>query len=106
MPSYTHLLETAIDFDKVTDRVWAAHMLGASYDHRVDRMRRERLASRPKRIAADIVSQGGPVMTADVLTLDSQAVALIAFLQRIGTDIFAPPPGANKVEPAASPGND
>ncbi len=32
MPSYAHLLDTTIDFNKITDRVWAAHMLGAPYD--------------------------------------------------------------------------
>ncbi len=99
MPSYAHLLETTIDFNKTTDRVWAAHMLGAPYDRELTeapQMAREQA----ERIAADIVSQGGPVTTAGILTLDSQAVALIAYLQRIGTDIFAPPPAAKTEEPA------
>ena len=34
------------------------------------------------------------------MTFDSQAVALIAYLQRIGTDIFAPPAPALPVPPA------
>ncbi len=86
MPSYEHLLDTDIDFEKITDRVWAAHVLGAPYDRELTeapQMAREQA----EKIAADIVSQGGPVMRGELLTIDTQAVALIAYLQRIGTDI-------------------
>ncbi len=103
MPSYEHLLETAIDFNKVTDRVWAARMLGAPYDFELTEapaMARKQA----ERIAADIVTQGGTVSRGNVMTLDSQAVALIAFLQRIGTDITAPPePAPTPVAAAAGP---
>ncbi len=90
MPSYVHLLDTPIDFDKIPERVRAAHLLGAPYDRELTeaaQMAREQA----ERVAAEIVSQGGPVSRGDVMTLDSQAVALIAYLQRLGTDIFAPP---------------
>ncbi len=96
MPSYTHLLDTAIDFEKVTDRVWAAHLLGAPYDRELTEAP-QMARQQAERIAADIVAQGGPVFRGELLTLDTQAVALIAFLQRLGTDIFATP------EPKAKP---
>jgi cytochrome c oxidase cbb3-type subunit I/II len=98
MPSYIHLLETSIDFNKIQDRVDAAHMLGAPYDRELTEAP-EMARAQAERIAADIVSQGGTVNRGDVMTLDSQAVALIAYLQRLGTDLNAPPEVANP-EPA------
>jgi cytochrome c oxidase cbb3-type subunit I/II len=105
MPSYVHLLDTAIDFDKIPDRVYAAHMLGAPYDRELTEAA-EMARKQAERVAADIVSQGGPISRGDVMTLDSQAVALIAYLQRIGTDIYAPAEPATPKEgeqPAVPP---
>nr|WP_231131206.1 cytochrome-c oxidase, cbb3-type subunit I [Crateriforma conspicua] len=90
MPSYVHLLDTAIDFDKISDRVWAAHMLGAEYDKELTNAP-EIARKQAELVAADIVSQGGPIKRGELMTYDTQAVALIAYLQRIGTDIFATP---------------
>ncbi|MEM6363004.1 MAG: cytochrome-c oxidase, cbb3-type subunit II, partial [Planctomycetota bacterium] len=96
MPAYEHLLDTPIDFNKVTDRVWAAHMLGAPYDDELTDA--PELARRQAEVvAADIVSQGGPIRRGDVMTLDSQAVALIAYLQRIGIDLFEPAPAVEPI---------
>ena len=95
MPSYTHLMETAIDFDKITDRVKAASQLGAEYDEELTRAP-EIAREQAERIAADIVSQGGPLKRGDLMTLDSQAVALIAYLQRLGVDLTAPAPTAEE----------
>ncbi len=100
MPSFEHLLDTPIDFKKVADRVWAAHLLGAPYDRELTEgpeMAREQA----ERVAADIVSQGGPVSRGDLMTFDTQAVALIAYLQRIGTDINAPAEVVAAVETVA-----
>jgi cytochrome c oxidase cbb3-type subunit I/II len=102
MPSYEHLLETPIDFEKVTDRVWAAHMLGAPYDRALTEAPAMARAQ-AERVAADIVSQGGPVRSGDLMIFDTQAVALIAYLQRIGTDINAPAEPAAAAEQTATP---
>ena len=97
MPSYAHLLDTSIDFDKIEERVRAAHALGAPYDRELTEAA-EMAREQAERIAADIVSQGGTVSRGDLMTFDSQAVALIAYLQRLGTDIFAPPAPATPPE--------
>jgi cytochrome c oxidase cbb3-type subunit I/II len=102
MPSFEHLLDTPIDFKKVTDRVWAAGMLGAEYDFELSDSP-ELARKQAERVAADIVSQGGPVRRGDLMTFDSQAVALIAYLQRLGTDINAPPEPAAPAEQATPP---
>ena len=102
MPSFVHLLDTPLDFDKIADRVHAAHKLGAPYDRELTESA-EMARAQAERIAADIVSQGGPAMRGELMTFDTQAVALIAYLQRIGTDIFAPPepaPGEEAAPPA------
>jgi cytochrome c oxidase cbb3-type subunit I/II len=66
-------------------------MLGAPYSERDLTKSDEVAREQAERIAADIVSQGGSVKRGDVMTFDSQAVALIAYLQRLGTDLTAPP---------------
>ena len=43
-------------------------------------------AEQAERVAADIVSQGGPISTGGVMTLDSSLTALIAYVQRLGVD--------------------
>jgi cytochrome c oxidase cbb3-type subunit I/II len=103
MPSFVHLLDTPIDFDKIADRVHAAHMLGAPYERELTDSA-EMAKEQAERIAADIVSQGGSIRRGDLMTFDSQAVALIAYLQRIGTDIYATPEPAEPAttEPAES----
>ncbi|GAA4468276.1 cytochrome-c oxidase, cbb3-type subunit I [Novipirellula rosea] len=102
MPSYLHLLDTKINFEMIPDRVWAAQALGAPYDFDIadsaDIARKQ-----AEVIAADVVSQGGPVQRGELMTFDTKAIALIAFLQRVGTDIFATPEPENKEETPADP---
>ncbi|EMI18053.1 Cytochrome C oxidase, monohem subunit/FixO [Rhodopirellula maiorica SM1] len=90
MPSYVHLLDTKINFEMIPERVWAAQAMGAPYDFDIadsaDIARKQ-----AEVIAADVVSQGGPVQRGELMTFDTKAIALIAFLQRVGTDIFATP---------------
>ncbi|MEM9365954.1 MAG: cytochrome-c oxidase, cbb3-type subunit I [Planctomycetota bacterium] len=98
MPAYEHLLTTEIDFKKTSDRMWAASKLGADYDMALDEAP-DHARQQAETIAADIVSQGGPIMMQRVskdplMVMDSQAVALIAYLQRLGVDIFQPAPAA------------
>jgi len=94
MPAFVHLLETPLDFKKISDRVWAANKLGAPYDRELTEAP-EMAKQQAGEIAAQIVSQGGSVMRTiennkTLLTMDSQAVALIAYLQRMGIDLFKP----------------
>jgi cytochrome c oxidase cbb3-type subunit I/II len=83
MPSYTHLLQNELKFDAIGPHVKAAWRLGAPYT--TDELENaDQVASRQaEKIAADIVAQGGPPNTHT-----KQAIALIAYLQRIGTDLY------------------
>ena len=99
MPSYKHLLKERLNFGLIPDRVWAANYLGAPYDRELtDSV--EMAKAQAEQIAADIIAQGGTVSFEGELIKDSTAIALIAYLQRMGKDLFAPAPAA---EPATAP---
>ncbi len=96
MPAYPWLLEEEIDFEQIQSRVDAMAMIGVPYADALNRapdMAREQA----RVIAADLVAQGGyeGLETKKVL-------ALVAYLQRLGTDISAPAP---EPAPAAPEGN-
>jgi cytochrome c oxidase cbb3-type subunit I/II len=88
MPAYPWLLRDPLDFASIQPRVDALAMLGHPYGEAVTRapeMAREQAAA----LAASIVAQGGPEGLAD-----REIVALIAYLQRLGTDIRRAPAAA------------
>ena len=82
MPSYRHLLESDLNYKGIPPLVKTAHQLGAPYEDELENAI-SLAKTQAEKIAADIVSQGGPAAT-----YDKQAVALIAYLQRLGTDYF------------------
>ncbi|HVJ17294.1 MAG TPA: cytochrome-c oxidase, cbb3-type subunit I [Polyangiaceae bacterium] len=92
MPAYPWMLSDDLSFSSIQPRVDAMTMLGVPYGEAVTRaepMAREQAAE----IAAEITRQGGPAHLEN-----KQIVALIAYLQRLGTDIKPKP------EPPPSPG--
>ncbi len=97
MPRYTWLLEDEVNFEEIQGRVDAMAMLGVPYGEAVlegaaPTMAREQAA----RIAANLEAQGGPPAEQ---TQNTEAIALIAYMQRLGTDIFKDPAA---IEPAVS----
>jgi cytochrome c oxidase cbb3-type subunit I/II len=96
MPPYPWLLEDDLDFEVVQPRVDAMVMLGVPYGDAVNEA--ETMAKdQAKTIAEDIVKQGGPKGLEQ-----KQIVALIAYLQRLGTDIYKPAPGEANAQPAVA----
>jgi cytochrome c oxidase cbb3-type subunit I/II len=94
MPKYPWLLADELDFSVVQPRVDAMAMLGVPYGAaltRAEPMAREQASA----IAAEIRVQGGP---SGLET--KQIVALVAYLQRLGTDIKKTP-GVAPQAPAA-----
>jgi len=108
MPGYKHLLTDNIEFPAVAARVNAMAMLGVPYGQLVKPGQAERVARlQATKIASDLVKQGGyPGLE------DKKIIALVAYLQRLGTDLKQAPdwdpyadfaPGANTPPaPAAS----
>jgi cytochrome c oxidase cbb3-type subunit I/II len=84
MPAYAHLLTRDLDFEGIQSRVDAMVMLGVPYGEAVRRapgMAREQAI----RIAASIASGGG-----EAGFETKEIVAMIAYMQRLGTDAREP----------------
>ncbi len=81
MPAYAWLLKDDIAFDEIQRKVDVMAMLGVPYGDAV--LHAEGMArAQSRQIAEEIAKQGGPA------NLDGKKiVALIAYLQRLGTDI-------------------
>jgi cytochrome c oxidase cbb3-type subunit I/II len=95
MPSYGHMLSAPLDFAGIQSRVDAMAMLGVPYAdaiHRAPQMAREQATA----VAARIEAQGGPAGLGD-----KEIVALVAYLQRLGTDLHAG--GATALAAPANP---
>jgi len=88
MPAYAHMFEHDTNYDVIPSRVQVMAMLGAPYPAEVLGDIAGAARAQAQSIAADIEAQGGPKGLAD-----KEIVAMIAYLQRLGTDI--------KVKPAA-----
>ena len=95
MPSYRYLLDRPIDIDQVDELVQAARERGVGYEADLAEVKNS-VSKQAERVAADIVSKGGSVRRGNLMTFDSQAVALIAYLQRLGADLSAPPAAKTK----------
>ncbi len=103
MPSYEHLLTDDIKFSAIMPLVKGANFLGAEYGEEELTDTEAHARQQAESIAADIVKQGGPAGMQE-----KQAMALIAYIQRVGTDLFRTPeskkPNASEAaEPAAEP---
>ncbi len=93
MPAYPWLLKDELDFASIQSRVDAMAMLGVPYGEALNSAP-ELARAQAKALAADLVIQGG------YEGLESkQIIALVAYLQRLGTDISAPPPAEKAPDP-------
>jgi len=97
MPPYPWLATTPLDFAGIKARVDAMAMLGVPYGdaiHQAEAMARAQATE----VAAEIARQSGPASLED-----KQIVALVAYLQRLGTDISRaePAPAAPDATTAA-----
>lgn len=93
MPSFSHLLATKLDLDSLENRLNAEQQLGTPYDQELDQA--DELAKvQARRIAWELAQIGGPMTVAssggeEIRVDETQAVALIAYIQRLGTDLLA-----------------
>ncbi|MEO0593394.1 MAG: cytochrome-c oxidase, cbb3-type subunit II, partial [Myxococcota bacterium] len=86
MPPYPWMLENDINFGAIQGRVDTMAMLGVPYGDAIQSA--EKMArAQALEIATEIEAQNGPSGLAE-----KDIVALVAYLQRLGTDIFKDPP--------------
>jgi cytochrome c oxidase cbb3-type subunit I/II len=102
MPPYPWLVRKNLVEDAIPKRVRATTFLGAEYpDDQVGPAAIEHARVQARAIAESIEADGGA--PADQLVNDDeikQVIALIAYLQRLGTDIYKTPPAEPAPEPA------
>ena len=97
MPAYPWMLTTDLDFDAIQPIMRAHQIVGVPYTDEEIVGGVAAAREQAQAIANEIVIQGGPEGLAE-----KQIVALIAYLQRLGTDIMKPEPVA--VEEEVGPG--
>lgn len=110
MPAFPHLLTKKLDFKEIPPRVKTAAQLGAPYDDETLENAIEVARAQARKIVDELVEQqgeGGSRTIRDangkeVNLEETQVIALIAYLQRVGTDLFATPESeANEEAPEA-----
>jgi cytochrome c oxidase cbb3-type subunit I/II len=99
MPAYAHLLHQPLNFDGIQGKVDAMAMLGVPYGNAVKNGRATELArEQARQVSETLIQQGGyPNLH------DKKIIALVAYLQRIGADISAPPPAETPSAPTETP---
>jgi cytochrome c oxidase cbb3-type subunit I/II len=92
MPAYEHFLTEKLNFKDIQPRVRAAAFLGAQYTRELDDAA-EMAREQARQITKDLVEQGqmkSSEITVNGETIDiadTKVVAVIAYLQRLGTDL-------------------
>jgi len=94
MPGYPHLLVKKLNYSNLQQRVKAEAFLGAPYERELTEAK-EMALEQGRQIVKDLVEQGGPAAVdhnGEAVPLEeTHVIALIAYMQRIGTDLFASP---------------
>ncbi|MFA0964897.1 cytochrome-c oxidase, cbb3-type subunit I [Roseivirga sp. BDSF3-8] len=81
MPVYDWLIEDKLDYANIGDKIEAMRTLGVPYPEGYEDSARAHLERQAAEITQDLTENGIPAVQ------DSEIIALIAYLQRLGTDI-------------------
>jgi cytochrome c oxidase cbb3-type subunit I/II len=81
MPPYPWLLEQSIDMESTPSKIKAMRTFGVPYEEGYEEFANEDLMRQAEEIAEDLMNNGVPTEP------DKEIIALIAYLQRLGTDI-------------------
>jgi cytochrome c oxidase cbb3-type subunit I/II len=87
MPRFAWLLENRVDFEALPRRMAAMRTLGVPYSEADIRQGVEAARRQAGEIAKKIAADKGPANLDD-----REVVAVIAYVDRLGRDLFAPPP--------------
>ena len=87
MPAYAHLLEEPLDLSTLPARITALRTLGTPYPRDFEKYAVSNAEEQAKKVAANLASQG----IKDQGIESKKIAALIAYLQRLGTDIKVKP---------------
>lgn len=110
MPAYPHLLTRPLNLKTLADRVRTAYLLGAPYSDEELDSAAELARQQAKTIVDELIEQqksdkfqdaAGNRVTRETLE-ESHMIALIAYLQRLGTDLTASPDEEAETDPDAT----
>jgi cytochrome c oxidase cbb3-type subunit I/II len=93
MPRYPWLLKQNLDTAPLKARIGALRKVGVPYPAGYEDKAKEELKAQAAKVVGNLKTG---LVTADP---DREIIALIAYLQRLGTDIKPPPPAAVPVAP-------
>ena len=91
MPSYEHLLRQPIEWGVIVPRVEAMVSLGVPYSPEEVSGAEEAARAQAAELFEALVAQGGITQHEGTPIEGTKVLALIAYLERLGTDIFATP---------------
>jgi cytochrome c oxidase cbb3-type subunit I/II len=83
MPSYSWLLSNDLDISSTESKINAMRSIGVPYPDDYEKIANDDLQNQAEQIATDLQNAGAPVEP------NKEIIALIAYLQRLGTDIKA-----------------
>jgi cytochrome c oxidase cbb3-type subunit I/II len=81
MPAYSFMLTNVLDLDYTASKIRAMQMLGVPYPKGYDKIANEDVKKQAAAIQADLAKNGIKI------SADREIIAMIAYLQRLGTDI-------------------
>lgn len=87
MPAYDWMLTRNMDYESIPSRIRALQTLGVPYDAEFDKVAVDHMKLQAKAITDQLVADGFKQVDGKELTADRQIIAMIAYLQRLGTDI-------------------
>ncbi|MBX3375208.1 MAG: cytochrome-c oxidase, cbb3-type subunit I [Phycisphaeraceae bacterium] len=93
MPNYPHLLDRPLDFDGIAAKVRAMSRLGVPYTPEELEWAPDLAREQAARIMQEVVDQDGPDALPPAFET-SRMIALVAYLQRLGTDRYRSPEDA------------
>jgi cytochrome c oxidase cbb3-type subunit I/II len=89
MPPYRHLLRDDVDFDSIPTRMKAMRAVGVPYSDAEIENAKADARQQAEEIADEVAAGGGPTGLSE-----KEVIALVAYLQRLGTDISKTPDDA------------
>jgi len=90
MPPYPWLIENTLDISLTPNKINALRSIGVPYPEGYENQANDDLMKQAEAIAIDLQKNGVPAEA------DKEIIALIAYLQRLGTDIKAKPVVENR----------
>ncbi|PEN13444.1 cytochrome-c oxidase, cbb3-type subunit II [Longibacter salinarum] len=96
MPPYPHLLEKDIDFDGLTAKLRTLKQLGTPYSEETVKNAASIAREQAQTIAKEVEEQGGPTGLEN-----KKIMALVAYLQSLGTDVADPEDDVANAESAS-----